>query len=77
MRLYKDIAMFTIARFEERVHAGIHSARSSHPWRHAIEDDADKYFGYVRAVARVRQGAQLDEVIQTVPTKYTAQSLLR
>jgi len=33
--------------------------------------------GYIRAVARRRQGAKLDEAIQSVPTTYAPQSLLR
>lgn len=44
---------------------------------HAVESDAGDYLGYVRAVARRRQDAKLDEIIQSVPTKYTAQPLFR
>jgi len=43
----------------------------------AVEEDAGRYLGYVRAVARRRQDAKLDEVIQSVPTKYVAQSVFR
>ena len=43
----------------------------------AIEADAGEYLGYVRAVARRRQDAKLDEIIQSVPTTYTAQPLFR
>ena len=43
----------------------------------AIEADSGKLMGYTRAVARRRQDAKLDEAIQSVPTTYTRQSLLR
>lgn len=43
----------------------------------AIEGDAGELMGYIRAVARRRHDAKLDEIIQSVPTTYTAQSLLR
>lgn len=43
----------------------------------AIESDAGEYMGYVRVVARRRQDAKLDEIIQSVPTTYTAQPLFR
>lgn len=43
----------------------------------AIEADAGELMGYIRAVARRRHDAKLDEIIQSVPTTYTAQSLLR
>ena len=43
----------------------------------AIEGDSGKLMGYIRAVARRRHEAKLDEAIQSVPTTYTPQSLLR
>lgn len=43
----------------------------------AIESDGGAYMGYVRVVARRRQDAKLDEIVQSVPTAYTAQPLLR
>jgi hypothetical protein len=43
----------------------------------AVEDDAGKYLGYVRTVARRRQDAKLDEIIQSGPSKYIAQSVFR
>ena len=43
----------------------------------AIEGDSGKLMGYIRVVARRRHEAKLDEAIQSVPTTYTPQSLLR
>jgi SAM-dependent methyltransferase len=43
----------------------------------AVESDAGQHLGYVRAVARRKQNAQLDEVTQSVPTKYAAQPVFR
>jgi SAM-dependent methyltransferase len=43
----------------------------------AIERDAGEFMGYVRAVARRRLDAKLDEIIQSVPTKYVAQLVFR
>jgi cyclopropane fatty-acyl-phospholipid synthase-like methyltransferase len=43
----------------------------------AIEHDSGELMGYVRAIARRRQDARLDEIIQSVPTTYAAQPLLR
>ena len=43
----------------------------------AVEEDAGRYLGYVRAIARRRQDAKLDEIIQSVPSKYVAQSVFR
>jgi len=43
----------------------------------AIEDDAGDLMGYIRAVARRRQNAKPDEIIQSIPTTYTRQSMLR
>jgi hypothetical protein len=43
----------------------------------AIESDAGEYMGYIRAVARRREDAKLDAVIQSIPTSYTAQPLFR
>jgi len=43
----------------------------------AIETDRGKYLGYVRVVARRRPAAKLDEIVQSVPTKYAAQPLFR
>jgi hypothetical protein len=43
----------------------------------AIETDRGKHLGYVRAVARRRADAKLDEIIQSVPTQYAAQPLFR
>ena len=42
-----------------------------------IESDAGEYMGYVRAVARRRLDAKLDAIIETIPTSYTVQPLLR
>jgi hypothetical protein len=44
---------------------------------HAIEEDAGDLMGYIRAIARRRQDAKLDEIIQSVCTTYTQQSVLR
>ena len=44
---------------------------------HAIESDAGDYMGYIRVIARRRQHAKLDDVIQWVPTTYTSRPLLR
>ena len=43
----------------------------------AIERDAGDLMGYVRAIARRRLDAKLEEIIQSVPTTYTRQSMLR
>jgi len=43
----------------------------------AVEADAGDYIGYVRAVARRREDARLDEIIQSVPTTYEARPVLR
>jgi SAM-dependent methyltransferase len=43
----------------------------------AVEADAGGYIGYVRAVARRREDAKLDEIMQSVSTKYEARPLLR
>jgi len=43
----------------------------------ALESDAGGYLGYVRAAGRRRQDAKLDDIIQSVSTKYTAQPLFR
>jgi SAM-dependent methyltransferase len=43
----------------------------------AIETDAGQHMGYVRAIARRREDARLDEIIQSVRTAYTAQPLFR
>jgi cyclopropane fatty-acyl-phospholipid synthase-like methyltransferase len=43
----------------------------------AVEEDAGRYLGYVRAVAKRRQDAKLDEIIQSVPSKYIAQPVFR
>jgi cyclopropane fatty-acyl-phospholipid synthase-like methyltransferase len=52
-------------------------APENHVELHAIEADRGKYLGYVRAVARRRADAKLDEIIQSVPTQYAAQPLFR
>jgi hypothetical protein len=57
-------------------------------WQHAVapdnaieirtlEDDRGQYLGYVRAVARRRLDARLDEPIRSVPTHYTNHPVLR
>jgi len=43
----------------------------------ALESDAGGYLGYVRAVGRRRHDAKLDDIIQSVSTKYTSQPLFR
>jgi len=43
----------------------------------AIESDAGTHLGYVRVVGRRRPDAKLDENIQSVPTTYTPQPLMR
>jgi len=43
----------------------------------AIEDDAGKYMGYVRIAGRRRQDAKVDSIIQSIPTTYLPQPLLR
>ena len=43
----------------------------------AVETDAGRYFGYVRAVGRRRADAQLFDPLTTLPAQYTKQPLLR
>jgi cyclopropane fatty-acyl-phospholipid synthase-like methyltransferase len=43
----------------------------------ALEADAGRWLGYVRAVARRRADTKLDEPIVSVPTEYTQHPLLR
>ena len=43
----------------------------------AIETDAGRYFGYVRAVGRRRADAQLFDPLIEIPAQYTKQPLLR
>lgn len=43
----------------------------------ALESDAGDYLGYVRAVARRREDAKLEDIIHSVPTTYSAQPLRR
>lgn len=43
----------------------------------ALEKDAGNHMSYIRAIARRRNDAKLDEVIQSIPTTYSAQKLLR
>lgn len=43
----------------------------------AIEADAGRHLGYVRVVARLREGVNLEEPISSVPTKYVTAPLLR
>jgi SAM-dependent methyltransferase len=43
----------------------------------ALEADAGRYLGYVRAVARRRPEAKLDEPIVSIPFQYTKAPLLR
>ncbi|MCI0356978.1 MAG: class I SAM-dependent methyltransferase [Planctomycetaceae bacterium] len=43
----------------------------------ALEDDAGRNLGYVRAVGRRRPDAQLSEPVVSVPMEYTKQPLLR
>jgi len=52
-------------------------APENFPEIRAIEDDAGKLMGYVRAVARRQAGAKLDEIIRAVPTTYARQPVLR
>lgn len=42
----------------------------------ALEADRGRYLGYVRAVARRREGVALDDPIGTIPVSYTAHPLL-
>ena len=44
---------------------------------HAIEDDAGDLMGYIRAIARRRKDARLDEIIHSISTTYTRHSMLR
>ena len=41
----------------------------------AIEDDAGEYMGYIRAIARRRKDARLDETVESVATEYTPQPI--
>ncbi len=43
----------------------------------SIEGDAGEYMGYVRTIARRRQDAKPDEIIQSIPTTYSPRPLLR
>ncbi len=43
----------------------------------AVEADRGSYLGYVRAIGRRRPGAQLEDVVTSVPEKYVSQPLLR
>ena len=43
----------------------------------AVETDAGRYFGYVRAVGRRRADAQLFDPLIQMPAQYTKQPLLR
>ena len=43
----------------------------------AVDDDAGRYLGYIRVVARRRANAQLTEPVVTVPTQYVKQPLER
>jgi hypothetical protein len=43
----------------------------------AVETDAGRYFGYVRAVGRRRADAQLFDPLLQIPAQYTKQPLLR
>jgi SAM-dependent methyltransferase len=43
----------------------------------AVETDAGKHLGYIRVACRKRQGATVSEIIQSVPTTYIPQPLLR
>jgi carbonic anhydrase len=45
--------------------------------RQAVEADAGRHLGYVRAVCRRRSGVELPDPIVSIPTKYTAQPLLK
>jgi SAM-dependent methyltransferase len=43
----------------------------------AVQSDAGSYLGYIRVAGRRRREAKLDEIIQSIPTNYTPQPLLR
>jgi hypothetical protein len=43
----------------------------------ALEDDAGRHFGYVRAVGRRRSEAQLFDPLMSVPAEYAKKPLLR
>jgi hypothetical protein len=43
----------------------------------AVEEDAGRYFGYLRLVARRRPDVSIDGPITNVPTEYTKTPLLR
>jgi len=43
----------------------------------AVETDAGRYFGCVRAVARRRADVQLFDLRMEIPVQYTKQPLLR
>ena len=43
----------------------------------AIEADAGDYMGYVRVAGRRRKDAKVDAIIQSIPTTYVPQPLLR
>jgi hypothetical protein len=43
----------------------------------ALVADRGRYLGYVRALARRRAGAELDQPITSLPVEYTARPLLR
>ncbi|HJZ77724.1 MAG TPA: hypothetical protein VKE51_38610, partial [Vicinamibacterales bacterium] len=43
----------------------------------ALEADAGRHFGYVRAVGHRRAEAQLFDPLMSVPTRYTQKPLLR
>jgi hypothetical protein len=43
----------------------------------AVENDAGRYLGYVRAVGRRRADAQLMEPVVSIPAQYTKKPLLR
>jgi hypothetical protein len=43
----------------------------------ALEADAGRHFGYVRAVGRRRAEAQLFDTLMSVPVEYSKQPLLR
>jgi SAM-dependent methyltransferase len=43
----------------------------------AVESDAGNYLGYIRVAGRRRQDAKLDEIIQSLPTTYIQQPLIR
>jgi cyclopropane fatty-acyl-phospholipid synthase-like methyltransferase len=52
-------------------------AAENQPEIDALESDAGRYLGYVRAVSRRRRDAQLAEPILSVPAQYTKKPLLR